>query len=104
MLLLDENPAWSVSPKTYIEQVYQALGRHGTYGGMPRSRKCRCVRLTYAGSCHVDIVPYLTLGDGRQVIVNRDSDEWRTPTPKGSPRGCGRRTRPRAATCAASSG
>jgi hypothetical protein len=57
MLLLEENPAWSASPKTYIEQIYQALGRHGTYGGMPRSRKCRCVRLTYAGSCHVDIVP-----------------------------------------------
>jgi hypothetical protein len=44
MLLLEENPDWSASPKTYIEQVYQALGRHGTYGGMPRSVRCpaRC--------------------------------------------------------------
>ncbi len=83
MLLLEENPDWSVSPKTYIEQVYQALGRHGTYGAMPRSRKCRCVRLTYAGSCHVDIVPYLKLGGGRQVIVNRDNDEWEDTNPEG---------------------
>jgi SMODS domain-containing protein len=83
MLLLEENPGWSASPKTYIDRVYQALDRHRVYGGMPHSRKCRCVRLTYAGSCHVDIVPYLTLSDGRQVIVNRDSDEWEDTNPEG---------------------
>jgi hypothetical protein len=83
MLLLDENPDWSASPKTYIEQVYQALDRHSTYGDMPHSRKCRCVRLIYAGSCHVDIVPYLKLSGGRQVIVNRDNDEWEDTNPEG---------------------
>src|SRR5207247_1595375 len=83
MLLLAENPDWSGSPKIYIEKVYAALHRHSVYGGMPHSRKCRCVRLTYANSCHVDIVPYLKLSDGRQVIVNRDNDEWEDTDPEG---------------------
>jgi hypothetical protein len=83
MLLLDENPDWSDSPKTYIEKVYSAIHRHSTYGEMPHSRKCRCVRLVYANSCHVDIVPYLKLGDGRQVIVNRDNDQWEDTDPEG---------------------
>lgn len=83
VLLLDENPDWSGSPKTYIEQVYGALHRHSIYGSMPHSRKCRCVRLVYANSCHVDIVPYLKLGNGRQVIVNRDNDEWEDASPEG---------------------
>ncbi len=83
MLLLDENPDWSGSPKTYIEKVYSALHSHGTYGAMPHSRKCRCVRLVYANSCHVDIVPYLKLADGRKVIVNRDNDQWEATDPEG---------------------
>ena len=35
MLLLDENPDWSDSPKTYIDEVYSALHRHSTYRAMP---------------------------------------------------------------------
>jgi hypothetical protein len=83
MLLLDENPEWSCNPKTYIEKVYAALDRHSVYGSMPHSRKCRCVRLVYANSCHVDIVPYLKLSNGRQVIVDRDNDDWEDTDPEG---------------------
>jgi hypothetical protein len=83
MLRLDENPDWSGSPKIYIEKVYAALHRHSVYGSMPHSRKCRCVRLVYANSCHVDIVPYLKLSNGRQVIVNRDRDDWEDTNPEG---------------------
>lgn len=83
LLRLDENPAWSASPKTYIDKVYAALDRHSVYGGMPHSRKCRCVRLVYANSCHIDIVPYLVLGDGRKVIVNRDENKWEDTDPDG---------------------
>lgn len=104
MLLMEENSDWSDSPKTYIDEVYWALDRHGTYGDQPHSRKCRCVRLVYANSMHVDIVPYLKLADGRQVIVNRDANEWKRPIPKASPRGCARKTRWRPATYARSSG
>jgi hypothetical protein len=32
---------------------------------------------------HVDIVPYLKLSDGRQVIVNHEDDEWEDTDPEG---------------------
>lgn len=83
LLHLTENPEWSASPKSYIGQVYAALGRNDTYRDMPRTRKCRCVRITYANSCYVDIVPYLILPGGRQVIVNRDDNEWEDTNPDG---------------------
>ncbi|MFF0905027.1 UNVERIFIED_CONTAM: nucleotidyltransferase [Kocuria sp. CPCC 205316] len=83
MLQMEENPDWSDSPKTYVEQVYAALHRNSTYKNMPHTRKCRCVQLTYANSMHVDIVPYLTLSNGRQVIVNRDEDDWEDTNPEG---------------------
>jgi len=83
MLHMTENPDWAESPKTYIDQVYAALHRHSTYGKMPHSRKCRCVRLVYANSMHVDIVPHLNLSDGREVIVNRDENEWEETNPQG---------------------
>lgn len=80
LLVMDENPDWAGSPKRYIEQVYAALGRNSTYKDMPRQRKCRCVTLTYADVCHVDVVPYI---EGRNVIVNRDKDEWEPTNPAG---------------------
>jgi hypothetical protein len=39
------------------------------------------VRVAYAGDYHVDVVPYLVLADGRQVIVNGDEDEWEDTDP-----------------------
>src|SRR5699024_9372552 len=63
--------------------VYAALHRHSTYRDMPHSRKCRCVRLVYANSMHLDIVPHLTLADGREVIVNRDNNGWELTDPQG---------------------
>ena len=85
MLDMKENPDWADSPKTYINQVYAALDRHSTYKNMPHPRKCRCVQLVYATSSrmHVDIVPHLNLADGREVIVNRDDDQWEKTNPQG---------------------
>lgn len=83
MLNMSENPAWSDSPKTYINQIYAALDRHSKYKDMPHSRKCRCVQLVYANSMHVDIVPHLNLADGREVIVDRDENKWEKTNPQG---------------------
>lgn len=83
LLHLDENPEWAGTPSQYIEQVYAALGRSSTYTDMPRNRKCRCVRVTYADFCHVDMVPYLELGGWQKVIVNKDDDEWEPTNPDG---------------------
>lgn len=83
MLDMSENADWANSPKAYIDEVYAALHRHSTYGNMPHSRKCRCVRLVYANSMHIDIVPHLNLADGREVIVNRDENDWERTNPQG---------------------
>lgn len=83
MLDMVENLDWANDPKKYIEEVYAALHRHSTYAGMPHSRKCRCVRLVYANSMHLDIVPHLNLADGREVIVNRDNNAWELTDPQG---------------------
>lgn len=83
LLWLDEHPEWSTDPGRYIGEVYAALGRNSVYADMPRTRKCRCVRLTYANLFHVDIVPYLILPGGRQVIVNRDDGVWEDTNPTG---------------------
>lgn len=83
LLLMEEKPEWSNNPKTYIDEVYAALHRHSTYKDMPHTRKCRCVRLVYKNSMHVDIVPYVQLSDGRHVIVNRDANIWENTDPEG---------------------
>jgi hypothetical protein len=83
LLRLVEDPDWATSPSSYIDQVYYALDRHSVYSGMPHRRKCRCVRVVYANFCHIDIVPYLILDGGRQVIVNRDEDRWKDTNPDG---------------------
>lgn len=83
MLVMKEQPAWATSPKTYVTQVYAALARHGTYKDLVAAPKCRCVRVVYAGDYHVDVVPFVVLGDGRQVIVNADDDVWEDTDPAG---------------------
>lgn len=81
LLLLELNDGWDGNPSEYPNAVYKALRDHPTYGTMPRGRKARCVYLTYGATagevgCHLDIVPYLILPDGRHVIVNRDENDW----------------------------
>jgi hypothetical protein len=81
MLVLNENPDWSANPKRYLTEVRAALRRHGIYQDLVKPTKCRCVRVAYSGDYHVDVVPYLVLADGRQVIVNGDEDDWEDTDP-----------------------
>lgn len=83
MLVMEEQADWADSPKTYITEVRAALARHGTYKDLVKPAKCRCVRVAYAGDYHVDVVPYVVRGDGRQVIVNGDDDIWEDTDPSG---------------------
>lgn len=82
LLHLKEEPDWAESPKQYISAVRAAFKRHSTYASMVE-RKNRCVRIRYAGSCHVDVVPYVTLADGREVIVNFREDKFEDTNPTG---------------------
>lgn len=83
MLVMKEQADWADSPKKYITAVHGALARHGTYTELVQPPKCRCVRVVYAGDYHVDVVPYIVLADGRQVIVNGDDDTWEDTDPAG---------------------
>lgn len=84
MLQMKENPAWENDPKQYSNAVYRAIDNHPIYKTMPHGRKCRCVYVEYAeNKMHVDIVPYVILANGRQVIVNRDDNTWETTNPSG---------------------
>ena len=78
--LLEMNEVDGWEPKHYINEVYNALKRNSTYSKQTEQRKTRCVSLKYAPKdgigCHLDIVPFVTLRDGRRVIVNRKKNAW----------------------------
>ena len=78
MLVMEEQNGWT--PRDYINIVYAALRGHGTYKDKTR-KKNRCVRVIYANDCHIDIVPFVALADGRQVIANHETDEWEETDP-----------------------
>lgn len=82
LLLLEEDASWSANPKEYLQQVRAAFKRSATYKDMVR-QKTRCVRITYANDCHVDVVPHLVLADGRQVIVNSVTNAFEDTNPQG---------------------
>jgi len=67
LLHLEEQDDWA-DPREYLKQVRAAFKRSSTYNTMVQ-KKNRCVRIDYANDCHVDVVPCLTLTDGRQVII-----------------------------------
>ncbi|MGW0244777.1 SMODS domain-containing nucleotidyltransferase [Micromonospora chalcea] len=84
LLQMKEETDWSEDVQEYINAVYHVIHRHSIYGNMPHNRKCRCVYVEYANNqMHVDIVPYVILGDGRQVIINRDDEQFETTNPSG---------------------
>ncbi len=80
LLQLDEVEDWA--PSKYNQVVWDVLSNHGVYGSKT-TRKNRCVRVTYANDCHVDIVPYVVQADGTEVIVNRTTDEFEETNPIG---------------------
>jgi hypothetical protein len=80
LLQLDEVEGWA--PTKYNDVVWDVLSNHGVYGSKT-TRKNRCVRVTYANDCHVDIVPYVVQADGTEVIVNRTTDEFEETNPIG---------------------
>jgi hypothetical protein len=82
LLQLEENDDWSDNPKCYVEETEAAFRGSTTYRDMVR-RKNRCVRIVYAGACHVDVVPYIIRADGSKVIVNRETNDFEETNPEG---------------------
>ena len=82
LLQIAEQPDWADNPKQYISQARGALVRSRDYSDKFQ-KKTRCLRVVYAGSCHVDVVPYVVLADGRQVIINSVMNAFEDANPKG---------------------
>ncbi len=82
LLHLQEMPEWDGDKGEYLRKVRAAFRANATYKDMVR-RKNRCVRIVYANDCHVDVVPYLILADGREVVVNYASGEYEDTNPAG---------------------
>lgn len=73
---------WEENPREYIRELRQAFKRSTTYSNMLQ-RKNRCVRIQYANSCHVDVVPCITREDGTQVIMVFDENTFEETNPLG---------------------
>jgi hypothetical protein len=82
LVQLSEDDGLNENPRSYANAVYAALSGHPIYGAMS-SKKDRCVRVTYANDCHVDIITYVVMANGRQVIVNRHTNEFEDTNPVG---------------------
>lgn len=78
MLIMEEQDDWE--PRDYLNKLYAAFQRLEAYKDTA-TKKDRCVRVVYANDCHIDIVPFLTLSDGRQVIVNHGTNDWEETDP-----------------------
>lgn len=82
LLHLERVAEWDEDPKLYLEAVHGAFKRHATYTNRS-TRKKRCVRIQYAGDCHVDVVPAVTLDDGSQAIIFHPDSEFEQTDPVG---------------------
>jgi hypothetical protein len=82
LVQLSEETAWSLDPKQYSNAVKSALNSHGVYSVMS-STKNRCIRVSYVNDCHIDVVPYVILSSGREVIINRATNEFEDTNPVG---------------------
>lgn len=80
VLYLEDDTDWSA--KDFLTNVRSALMRSPVYGKMTVNRKNRCVRVVYANSCHIDIVPAIRRG-GLEYVANYEDNQWELTDPEG---------------------
>jgi Second Messenger Oligonucleotide or Dinucleotide Synthetase domain len=75
---------WSDDPVRYLLALHEALAAAPRYRGKAEL-KTRCVRVSYAGDCHVDLVPYLHIPGwfAQDLIVNRRDNAFEEVNPAG---------------------
>lgn len=81
LLKITERPEWAGDKKKYVTETLAAFER-SVYAGKTE-KHTRCVRIIYADDCHVDVVPYVELEDGRQVIIDTKTNEFESSNPQG---------------------
>lgn len=86
LVRIEKQRDWSKDPQRYLQALHEAMLRS------PRHRdkvemKTRCLRVTYAGDCHVYLVPYVHVPMygiyDQQFIVNRKVNEFERVNPEG---------------------
>ncbi|TLP71125.1 nucleotidyltransferase [Nesterenkonia sphaerica] len=80
MLHLEDDTTWT--PQDFLTNVKSALMRNSVYRSMTVNRKNRCVRVVYANSCHIDIVPAIKRG-GLEYVANYKDNLWEATDPEG---------------------
>ncbi|KQQ94602.1 hypothetical protein ASF62_11070 [Leifsonia sp. Leaf325] len=73
LLPIEEQDEWE--PKKYTIQLQKALEASSRYVGKTVLKK-RCVTVEYANDFHIDVVPFITRGDGNTYITNRTDNEY----------------------------
>ena len=61
--------------KEYLRDLYKCFRSNKIYKDKV-SRKTRCVTVNYAGDCHVDVVPCVTMDDGSMYVCNRKTNKF----------------------------
>ena len=79
LIHMKENESWDTTKAKYLDVIDRALE---SAGYAHRQAKTRCVRVSYANECHVDLVPYVLTSDGYH-IVNAETGEWEDTNPEG---------------------
>ena len=84
LVRMKKNRSWSDNPQEYLLALEAALRRNGRY----RDRltvKTRCIRISYAGECHVDLVPYIHTAGwfNENYITNRVDNRFEEINPTG---------------------
>lgn len=77
----------TTSAQSVYELVAKVIERNGNYNGKVE-RKPRCIRVTFADQCHVDIVPAIpdAARGGTFILIPEQSDvlwSWKSTNPKG---------------------
>ena len=71
-IVMNPNPKWG--PKDYILEIRRTLADNQTYADK-LELKTRCVRVSYKGEHHVDVVPRVTK-NGKHYVCNRIDNEF----------------------------
>jgi hypothetical protein len=69
-------------PQAVLKWLCERMKTDGKWQGQIKS-KSRCVRITYAGDFHLDVVPALLSYGNLIVIPDKQTDEWVPSNPKG---------------------
>jgi hypothetical protein len=86
LVRMKRQSSWTKDPSRYPEALHEAMLRSSRYRGKVEL-KTRCIQVTYAGDCHVDLVPYVHVPlygiYDQQFIINRRANEFERVNPDG---------------------